>query len=65
LIVSQFNHPGNKTNSLRRAIYKTHSELIEEKQRQGYEWIKKYGTNRNSASLFLNKIKLWFNEEFE
>ena len=46
-------------------FYKEHPDKIEEKQRLGYEWIKQYGTNRTSISLFLNKIKQLFKEEFE
>lgn len=45
--------------------YKGHPELITEKQQKGYEWIKKYGTNRLSISDFLNKIKELYNKEFD
>jgi len=44
--------------------YKMHSEEVEKKQKEGYEWVKKYGTNRISAELYLNKIKEEFKEEF-
>ena len=37
---------------------------VSEKQKQGYEWIKKYGTNRVSVQLFLDKIKELYNKEF-
>jgi spore maturation protein CgeB len=35
--------------------------LIDEKQKKGYEWVKKYGTNRFSANLYLDKIEEFFN----
>jgi len=35
-------------------------DIIADKQKLGYEWAKKYGTNRYSAKAFLDKIKeLW------
>jgi spore maturation protein CgeB len=34
-----------------------HPEECRKKELEGYEWAKKYGTNRYSASLFLNKMK--------
>ena len=35
-------------------------EVIIVKQEQGYEWAKKFGTNRFSAKAFLDKIfELW------
>jgi hypothetical protein len=37
-----------------------HPEECSKKMELGYEWSKKYGTNRYSASLFLDKIReLW------
>jgi|694.fasta_scaffold25452_2 hypothetical protein len=45
-------------------FYINNPELIKEKQEQGYEWIKKYGTNRISIQLFLEKIKQLYNKEF-
>lgn len=44
--------------------YKENPQLISEKQKQGYEWIQKYGTNRVSVQLFLDKIKDIYNKEF-
>ncbi len=44
--------------------YKEHPELIIEKQKKGYEWVKKYGTNRQSIILFLDKIKELYNKNF-
>jgi hypothetical protein len=40
------------------------SELINKKRELGYEWVKKYGTNRYAASLFLIKIKELWNISF-
>jgi hypothetical protein len=37
--------------------YLSHPEECKVKELAGYEWAKKYGTNRYSAKLFLNKIK--------
>lgn len=37
--------------------YLSHPEECEKKIIAGYEWCKKYGTNRYSAQLFLDKIK--------
>lgn len=37
--------------------YLNHPEECHKKQQDGYEWAKKYGTNRYSASLFLDKMK--------
>lgn len=40
--------------------YLAHPEECKKKEAQGYEWSRKYGTNRYAASLFLEKIKdLW------
>jgi spore maturation protein CgeB len=37
-----------------------HPEECAKKMELGYEWSKKYGTNRYAASLFLDKIReLW------
>ena len=44
--------------------YKNNPKLILEKQEQGYEWVRKYGTNRVSVQLFLDKIKEIYNKEF-
>jgi hypothetical protein len=44
--------------------YKKHPELIATKQQQGYDWIRKYGTNRVSIKSFLDKIKELYNMEF-
>ena len=44
--------------------YKAYPEEIEKKQIAGYEWTKKYGTNRLSASLFLDKIYDVFGDKF-
>jgi glycosyltransferase involved in cell wall biosynthesis len=46
-------------------FYKANPDLIKEKQNQGYEWVKKYGTNRSSIKDFLDKIKELYDEEFE
>lgn len=46
-------------------FYKKHPELIVKKQQEGYDWIKKYGTNRISIKLFLDKIKEIYNIEFD
>jgi hypothetical protein len=45
--------------------YKEHPELIIEKQQKGYEWAKKYGTNRETVKVLLNKLKEVYNIEFE
>ena len=45
--------------------YKAHPELIEKKQKQGYEWVKQFGTNRYSIRPFLEKIKELYQEEFD
>lgn len=45
-------------------FYKANPQLIEEKQKQGYAWVKEHGTNRASVKLFLDKIKADFGEEF-
>jgi len=44
--------------------YKTHPEEVEAKQIAGYEWTKKYGTNRLSAQVFLDKIYDVFGDKF-
>lgn len=44
--------------------YKTHPEEVAKKQKQGYEWTKKYGTNRVSIERFLTRIRQSFNEDF-
>ena len=36
--------------------YLTHSEELEKKKQQGYEFVKKYGTNHYTATLFLETI---------
>ena len=41
--------------------YKMHPELIREKQLKGYDWIRRYGTNREAARDFLDKIKRFYN----
>jgi hypothetical protein len=45
-------------------FYKENPELIIKKQNEGYEWIKKYGTNRYSLNFFLDKIKELYDYEF-
>jgi hypothetical protein len=45
--------------------FKENPDLIIEKQNKGYEWVKKYGTNRESARLLLNKLKDVYNIEFD
>jgi Glycosyl transferases group 1 len=45
--------------------YKENPEQIVIQQQKGYEWVRKYGTNRYSISYFLDKIKELYNEEFE
>ena len=45
--------------------YKQHPELIIEKQQNGYEWVKKYGTNRESVRVLLEKLKELYNIEFD
>ena len=44
--------------------YKKNPELVRKKQEQGYEWVRKYGTNRYSATFFLEKIKELYNIGF-
>jgi hypothetical protein len=44
--------------------YKNNPELILQKQKQGYEWIKKNGTNRVSVKSFLDRIKEIYNKDF-
>lgn len=44
--------------------YKTHPDIIKRKQKEGYEWVKKYGTNRLSCNVFLEKIYDVFGEKF-
>ena len=44
--------------------YKEHPEEVEKKQNAGYEWVKKYGTNRLSAALLLDKIYDVFGDKF-
>lgn len=46
-------------------FYKNNPELIEEKIKRGYEWVKKFGTNRYSVTFFLDKIKELYHYEFE
>lgn len=46
-------------------FYKHNPDLIIEKQNKGYEWVKKYGTNRYSVKLLLDKVKEVYNLEFE
>ena len=46
-------------------FYKQNPELMKEKIEQGYEWVKKFGTNRYSAKFFLEKIKELYDCEFE
>lgn len=51
-------YAANKTEFLDKYHYfLSHPEECEAKARAGYEWTKKYGTNRYSASLFLDKIR--------
>lgn len=45
-------------------FYKNNPELIIKKQNEGYEWCKKYGTNRHSLSFFLDKIKTLYEYEY-
>jgi len=45
--------------------YKAHPEVVEAKQKQGYEWVKQHGTNRVSVVPFLDKIKELYQEEFD
>ena len=45
-------------------FYKNNPKLIEKKIQKGYEWVKKFGTNRYSALFFLDKIKELYNYEF-
>lgn len=45
--------------------YKTHPDEVVKKQQQGYKWTKKYGTNRVSIQRFLNRIRQYFNEDFD
>jgi hypothetical protein len=44
--------------------YKAHPELVIEKQKKGYEWVKKYGTNRHSVKVLLDRIKEIYGMEF-
>lgn len=51
-------YAANKTEFLEKYHYfLSHPEDCEKKAQAGYEWAKKYGTNRYAASLFLDKIK--------
>lgn len=45
--------------------YKSNPHLVLEKQKDGYEWVRKFGTNRVSAKVFVEKIKQLFNLDFE
>jgi hypothetical protein len=45
--------------------YKEHPEEIIKLQQKGYEWVKKYGTNRLTIQNFLDKIKSMFYKEFD
>lgn len=44
--------------------YKGHPEEVERLQRRGYEWVKKYGTNRVTATLFKERIADLFYDDF-
>jgi hypothetical protein len=46
-------------------FYKQNPELKKAKIEQGYEWVKKFGTNRYSVKFFLEKIKELYDYEFE
>lgn len=46
-------------------FYKTHPELVIQKQQKGYEWVKKYGTNRESVRILLEKAKSLYNLDFD
>jgi hypothetical protein len=45
--------------------YKEHPEEVERKQRLGYAWVKKHGTNRLTTDLLKEKISELFHEEME
>jgi spore maturation protein CgeB len=45
--------------------FKENPDLIIEKQNKGYEWVKKYGTNRESIRVLLAKLKEIYNIEFD
>lgn len=44
--------------------YKNHPEEILDKQQKGYEWVKKYGTNRLTIQNILHKIQSLFHLQF-
>ncbi len=44
--------------------YKDHPEEVIKIQEKGYEWVKKYGTNRLTIQNLLDKIKSMFYKEF-
>ena len=46
-------------------IYKKDLELRNKKIQHGYEWVKKFGTNRYSVKFYLEKIKELYDYEFE
>lgn len=45
--------------------YKQHPEEVLKLQQKGYEWVKKYGTNRLTIKNILDKIKSMFYIEFD
>lgn len=59
-------HVSSKEDLLKKIhFYKNNPDLIEEKIKKGYEWVKKFGTNRYSVTFFLDKIKELYGYEFE
>lgn len=45
--------------------YKGHPEEVERKQRRGYEWVKRHGTNRVTTALLKERIKDLYGEMFD
>lgn len=46
------------------AFYIANPDAIQLKQQQGYEWAKKFGTNRVSAKIYVDKIEELFSMHF-
>jgi len=45
--------------------WKSHPERIVEQQKRGYDWIKRYGTNRTSMALLWSRIQSRFHVEWD
>lgn len=58
-------HISSKEDMLQKMkYYKAHPEEVERKQRRGYEWVKRHGTNRVTTALLKERIKELFGESF-